>query len=127
MTARGVFTRLMAGVCAVVWFSGCATVINEKTQKINVSTSTGEQVNASVDGMPLQAPGIASVQRRKADKLITTTDPRCAQTTIMPSSVDSVFFINILSGGLGVLGSTTDYVSEKMWKYDDSVVISCKR
>lgn len=110
---------------AALSMSACATIINEKTQRINVSTSTGETVNLNIDGMPFQAPGIASVQRRKADKVITTSDPRCAQSTIMPSSVDTVFFVNVLSGG--VFGSTTDYISEKMWKYDDSVIVSCKK
>mgnify|MGYP006266967637 FL=1 len=105
--------------------SGCATIINDSTQKINISTSTGEKVDVNVDGIPFQAPGIATVQRKKGDKLITTKDTRCAQSTILPSSVDPVFFINVLSGG--VLGSTTDYVSEKMWRYEENVVVSCQR
>lgn len=109
----------------VATITGCATIINEKTQRINVMTSTGDKVDINIDGIPFQAPGIASVIRKKGDKIITTSDPRCAQSTIVPSSVDTVFFINVLSGG--VFGSTTDYVSEKMWKYEDSVIISCKK
>ena len=118
--------RAMVGCfVAIGIFSGCATIINDRTQRVNVNTSTGEKVDLTIDGMPFQAPGIASIQRRKSDRLITTADPRCAQSTILPSSVDSVFFINLISGG--PLGSSTDYISEKMWRYEDNVVISCKR
>ena len=111
-------------VFALVTMSGCASIINEKTQKINVTTSSGDEVEVLIDGMPFEAPGIATVTRAKADKIVTTKNKKCTASTIMPSSVDSVFWINILSGG--VFGSTTDYSTEKMWKYQDSVTITCK-
>lgn len=118
--------RFLTVTCALltVVATGCASIINEKTQNVNVVTSNGRKVEVNIDGMPFQAPGVASFKRTKADKMITTRDPKCNQTTVAPSTVDNVFFINILSGG--VFGSTTDYASEKMWKYQDSVVISCK-
>jgi hypothetical protein len=118
--------RFLSVTCALltVVTTGCASIINEKTQNVNVVTSNGRKVEVSIDGMPFQAPGVAAFKRTKADKMITTRDPKCNQTTVAPSTVDNVFFINILSGG--VFGSTTDYASEKMWKYQDSVVISCK-
>jgi len=108
----------------IVVSTGCASIINEKTQKINVGTSTGESVNVAIDGIPFQAPGIATVTRSKADKIITTSNPKCSSTTILPSKVDNVFWINILSGG--AFGSTTDYGTEKMWQYEVSTVITCK-
>jgi hypothetical protein len=104
--------------------SGCASILNEKTQNINVVTSNGHKTEVSIDGMPFQAPGVASVKRAKSDKIITSKDPKCTQTTVAPSSVDNVFFINILSGG--VLGSTTDYATDKMWKYQDTVMVTCR-
>lgn len=109
---------------ALTTVSGCASIINEKTQKVNVVTSTGDKAEVSIDGMPFEAPGIATVVRSKADKIITTKNPKCTASTIMPSSVDNVFWINILSGG--VFGSTTDYSTEKMWKYQDTVTVTCK-
>jgi hypothetical protein len=77
--------------------------------------------------MPFEAPGIATVTRAKADRVITSRDSKCSASTILPSQVDNIFFINILSGGVGVFGSTTDYATEKMWKYQDTVIISCKK
>jgi len=44
---------------------------------------------------------------------------------VAEKSVDPKFFVNILSGGS--FGSTTDYSTEKMWKYNENVVISCKK
>jgi hypothetical protein len=104
--------------------TGCASILNEKTQNVNIVTSTGRKTEVMVDGMPFQAPGVATFKRTKGDKIITTKDPKCNQSTVAPSTVDNVFFINILSGG--VFGSTTDYGTEKMWKYQDTVIISCK-
>lgn len=117
--------RILVLSVAVAMSAGCASILNEKTQKINVTTSTGEKAQVLIDGMPFEAPGIATVTRTKADKVITSKDPKCNESTIVPSKVDTVFFINVLSGG--VFGSTTDYASEKMWKYDDTVTISCKK
>lgn len=112
---------LMLTVIAV---TGCASILNDKTQSVNVVTSNGKEVEVNIDGMPFKAPGVATFKRAKADKVVTTRDPKCNQTTMAPSTVDNVFFINIISGG--VFGSTTDYATEKMWKYQDSVIVSCR-
>ena len=113
--------------CIAISATGCASIINEKTQNVNVVTSNGQKIEVAVDGMPYQAPGVASFKRAKADKIITTRDPKCNSTTIAPSTVDNIFFLNIIDGIFGApLGSTTDYVTEKMWKYQDTIVISCK-
>lgn len=112
-------------VFALVTMSGCASIFNDKTQKMNVTTSSGDEVEVLIDGMPFEAPGIATVTRAKADKIVTTKNKKCTASTIMPSSVDSIFWLNIFYPG-GVFGSTTDYSTEKMWKYQDSVTITCK-
>ena len=117
-------TLKLAAVCLFTMSTGCASILNEKTQNVNIVTSSGRKAEVMVDGMPFQAPGVATFKRTKADKLITTKDPKCNPTTVAPSTVDNVFFINVVSGG--VFGSTTDYGTEKMWKYQDTVVISCK-
>ena len=116
--------KIALAVTVVALASGCASIINEKTQKINVVTSSGQKAQVLIDGVPFEAPGIATVTRTKADKVITTKDPKCNSTTLMPSTVDNVFWINVISGG--VFGSTTDYSTEKMWKYQDTVIVSCK-
>jgi hypothetical protein len=121
---KNCISKLLLNSLVITLASGCASIINDKNQNINVVTSNGRKAEVLIDGMPFQAPGVASVKRTKADKIITSKDPKCTQTTVAPSTVDNVFFINILSGG--VFGSTTDYSTEKMWKYQDTVMISCR-
>lgn len=111
---------LMASVVAM---SGCASILNEQTQQINVSASNGKAVQASVDGRTITTPSVVAVKRTKASKVVTVNAAGCADKTALESTVDPKFFINILTGG--VFGSTTDYSTEKMWKYADNVVISC--
>lgn len=103
--------------------SGCATILNDDFQRINVSTSNNKEVKGTVDGIPFTAPSIVSVKRAKDGKILMVEGNSCAKQTLLASNVDPKFFINILSGG--VFGSTTDYATEKMWKYQDSVTINC--
>jgi hypothetical protein len=104
--------------------TGCATILNDNSQKVNITSSNGKPIEGTINGVPFKGPGIVEVSRSNQDKIIVTTTPGCAGSTVLAKSVDSKFFVNILSGG--PYGSTTDYVSEKMWKYQDSVVIACQ-
>ena len=63
-------------VFAFVIMSGCDSIFNEKTQKMNVTTSSGEEVEVLIDGMPFDAPGISTVTRAKADKIINREDTK---------------------------------------------------
>lgn len=109
---------------SVVAFSGCASILNEKTQPVNVSSSNGKPIAGKIDGVAFTGPGIVNVVRENKDKVLMATTEGCAPETAMPKSVDSKFFINIISGG--VFGSTTDYTTEKMWRYSETVVVACK-
>ena len=104
--------------------SGCATILNDETQRINVLSSNGKPLAGSIDGIPFTGPGIVTVKRAKADKTITADTEGCAKQTNLASTVDGKFFINILSGG--AFGSTTDYASEEMWKYSESITVACQ-
>ncbi len=114
---------LSAALVSVALLSGCASILNEKTQQVNVSSSNGKAIKGTVDGVPFTGPGIVSLQRQKASKIFNVDTAGCAKQTTVENDVDPKFFINILSGG--TFGSTTDYSTEKMWKYSDNVVISC--
>lgn len=104
--------------------SGCATILNDEYQRVNISTSSNREVKGTIDGQPFTAPSIVPIKRTKADKIVMVDDPACAHQTLAPSSVDMKFFINVLSGG--TFGSSTDYATEKMWKFQDNIVIPCK-
>lgn len=113
---------LYAAMGSVVLMTGCASILNDETQQVNVSASNGKTIEGSVDGTKFTTPGVISLRRAKASKIVKSDTPGCAKETVAPSTVDPKFFINILTGG--VFGSTTDYSTEKMWKYSD-VVVSC--
>ncbi len=115
----------VSALALTVALSGCASILNEKTQSINVSSSSGADIKGTVNGMPFKAPGVIQVTRENKNKLFVTETEGCTKETIVEKSVDPKFFINILSGGS--FGSSTDYASDKMWKYNESVVIACKK
>lgn len=115
---------LIAVTFAASSLCGCSTILNEEVQSVNISSSNAAPIEGTIDGEPFTGPGIVSVKRENKDKLVTVTTANCAKETLLAKQVDSTFFINVLSGG--ALGSSTDYASEKMWKYDDNVVIPCK-
>lgn len=106
-----------------VFTSGCASILNDDYQRVNVSTSNNKSVKGTIDGIPFEAPSIVSIKRSKADKIVLVDNPACSKQTLAPSTVDNKFFINVLSGG--TFGSSTDYATEKMWKFQDSIVIPC--
>ena len=118
-----VLSNLSCLLLLAMFWVGCAIIINEKEQKINVSTSNNSSIQGTIDGVMFKAPGTLNVARSKKDRVIMVDNPACGQSTIMASSVDPVFFINVLSGG--PLGSSTDYATDKMWKYQDNIVIPC--
>ncbi|MEY4515714.1 MAG: hypothetical protein RL180_60 [Pseudomonadota bacterium] len=111
-------------VSAMLLATGCATIINDKTQKVNIATSNGAKVKGTIDGVPFEAPGVVDMTRANQNKVIMVEDTACTKETIAAKKLDNVFFINVLSGG--AWGSTTDYVTEKMWKYEDTITINCK-
>ena len=115
--------KLLLSLVLLSTLASCATILNDETQNINLGTTNNSEVKGTIDGIPFSGPGIISVRRTKADKIIMVESKNCAKQTLLSSSVDSKFFINILSGG--TFGSTTDYSTEQMWKYQDSVIIPC--
>jgi len=108
---------------ATLFVSGCSSILTEDTHKMNVSTSNGKKIEVQIDGTTQTAPGIISVNKENKDKILVTTDASCTSSTHLSKKIEPTFFINILSGG--VYGSSTDYGTEKMWKYQDSVTIVC--
>jgi len=109
---------------ALLSLSGCATILKGKTQKVNIATSNGEEIQATVDGKTVQVPAIVEVKRQKKELIVSTAAQNCTPSTVVNNEIEPVFFVNILSGG--VIGSTTDYASESMWKYDENITINCK-
>lgn len=116
--------KLLVSILVLLSIGGCATILNDDTQKINVGSTNNSEFKGTIDGIPFTGPSIVAVKRTKADKIIIVDTPACTKQTLVASTVDMKFFINVLSGG--TTGSTTDYATEKMWRYQDSVIIPCK-
>jgi len=104
-----------------VLLSGCATILSGQEQKINI-TSTPSKKEVTIDGKTVTTPAIITVKRQKKDLILKSKD--CDTQQVVPAKINPVFFVNILSGG--ALGSTTDYVTGAMWKYDENIHLDCR-
>lgn len=103
--------------------SGCASVMTAENQSINVTTSNNKPAEVTVDDKTVTAPGMVVVLRDGKDKVVRTKAEGCDTATPIQKSVTPIFFGNIVIGGL--LGSTTDGVTGKMWDYADNVEVQC--
>jgi uncharacterized protein YceK len=108
---------------ATLMASGCASVMTAETQSINVTTSNNKQAEVTVDDKIITAPGMVVVLRDGKDKVVKSSAAGCDNATPIKKEITPVFFGNILIGG--VIGSTTDGVTGKMWDYTDNVEIAC--
>ena len=117
--------KVMLGTLFAATFltTGCATILTEDTQPINISTTNGEEVQVTIDGQISTVPGIVQVKKENKNKIIVAESDNCTSQTALNKEVEPTFFVNLLSGG--AFGSSTDYGTEKMWKYQDSVSITC--
>lgn len=119
----------------LVALSGCASVVNDKNQKIQISASNGQEIKGTiqdikttkvkVDGKYKKQthqeisssfngkPADIILERSDQRKVVVVDNPECQKETPLKNSVSPIFFGNILIGGL--LGSTTDVATQKMW------------
>lgn len=116
--------KIIAVGAAALIMSGCASIINEKTQQVNVQTPNNQKVSGTVNGQAFNAPGVVALVRENKNKVFVTDSAGCKSETVAEKTVDPIFFINLVSGG--PFGSTTDFATEKMWKYSDNVVLNCR-
>jgi hypothetical protein len=106
-----------------IFATGCATLITPKEQKINVASSTGDAIDVTLDGKTSSTPGQFTVLRNGQDKIVNTSTPGCAPSTPVNKTIAPAFWGNVIIGGL--LGSTTDNATGKMYTYADNVVVQC--
>ena len=123
--------KLVALLMTATILSGCASIIKGKTQNINVMTSDGSEVEATIftkNGMrETKLPQLISVQKDSQDITIQVKDGKCNSETVSvaKSSIEPWFWGNLLTGG--ILGSTTDSTTGAMWKYDSTVVVNVNK
>lgn len=107
-------------IAGSVLFTGCATILDGKTQTINLQSKKDLIVN--IDGREFTSPSIIELDRSDKDKVLKIKE--CNKQILLKKEVNPTFFVNILSGG--AFGSTTDYSSNAMWQYDqDNLNVDC--
>ena len=102
-------------------FTGCATILDGNTQSVMLSSKKKQIVK--INGVEYNSPGVVNLERSDKDAIITVAE--CNKQVLLKKEINPTFFVNILSGG--ALGSTTDFASKSMWKYDQSnVTVDCE-
>lgn len=117
------FKKVVAVMGAATLMTGCASVMTGGSTNVNVAASNGKEVKISVEGQEYTTPAIVQLNKDGNDKFINSVDDACEKQTVVETTVEPWFFGNIILGGL--LGSTTDSATEKMWTYDENIVINC--
>ena len=115
--------NLVLGASILLLGSGCASITTSSEQSINITTSNNKSATVEIEGKTITAPGDVVVLRDGKDKVVRTNAAGCDNATPVKKSITPIFWGNIVIGGL--LGSTTDGVTGKMWDYEDNVEISC--
>jgi len=103
--------------------SGCATILDGKTQTIKLNSS--KEYKVSIDGQNYTSPTTITMKRGEGDKVLRVKE--CNKNIPIKEGVSPTFFANIISSGGAPLGSTTDAVTNSMWEYDkENIQIECK-
>lgn len=133
-------------VLALIALSGCASIVNDKNQKVQISASNGQELKGTIQDIETKTvkvdgkrqkktaqtvsgsftgkPADVMVERSSVKKVVVVENEECQKETPLNSNVSPMFFGNILIGGL--IGSTIDASTQKMWQYQEKVVVQCK-
>jgi len=63
----------VALACSAI--TGCATILNEETQPVNISASNGKPIEGTIAGTPFTAPGIVNVKRAQDGQIAKVSTP----------------------------------------------------
>ncbi len=110
-------------VIVILNFMGCASILTDRTTKVNVTTSNGKPATVTTKGTTYQVPALIEIPKSKDDLILKATG-ECEGQAYSSSKIEPTFWVNILSGG--AFGSSTDYGTDKMWRYEDNMEIKCK-
>lgn len=123
MESKGIkMKNIILGASLLTLTTGCASVMTAEQQTITVSTTNNKAIEVTVDDKTTETTGAVTVLRDGKDKVVRTKAPNCDTTTVIKKNITPSFFGNIVIGGL--LGSTTDASTGKMWDYED-VEVRC--
>lgn len=103
--------------------AGCATIISGSSQIMTVNANVdGAQVHlvteAGIETLLGTTPLTTRVKRGQEGSLRVSAEGYRSYQTALNKKINSVFWVNILSGG--TFGSTTDYTTGSMYQYEPS-------
>ncbi|MDP1539309.1 MAG: PEGA domain-containing protein [Moraxellaceae bacterium] len=104
-------------ICSFLLISGCASIIDGKQQQMTFN-SNPQGASVIFNGLPIgTTPVITNVQRSNMPVVIRFTKEGYKDYEVSASSgLNNWFWGNIISGG--VYGSTTDYITGAMNKFE---------
>lgn len=113
------FNLIIAGF-ALVFFTGCASIISGQQQAVTFTSNPDEAV-VTVDGRQIgKTPITAQLKRKGGTQVVTIEKPGFKTVTFdLKSTINGWFFGNIIIGGL--LGSSTDSSSGAINAYSQDM------
>ena len=96
---------------------------NDALQRVNVMSSSGVKIVGDIDGDRFEGQGIVNLERSRSARTIHVETSGCAETTTVSSSVDPLFYANLLT--IIPIGSLVDFYTGEMWRYESAVVVQC--
>jgi hypothetical protein len=113
---------LAMSLSSAVLFSGCATVMSGETQKVNIRSCSPNQT-VTIGDRVITTPAVITLKRDNKNLLIKSENSD--DQYLLEPKINSVFWANTFS--MGSTGSTTDYATGAMWKYDENVNLNCQK
>jgi len=103
-------------IVSVCFLVGCASIISSGKQTVTIASDPEDAV-IHIDGIQVgKTPSTFPIERSRIQKTLSVSkDGYESQTVPLQSSINPVFFGNIVSGGL--YGSTTDAISGAAYEY----------
>lgn len=116
---KNIRAYLMIGVLGAL-LTGCATISNQTTQSVSITTGNGKSVVATINRQKMSLPTEVEISRVDGAVVqVLAQDNKCYESTQLvikgKDKISGWFWANILTGG--TTGSTTDAVSGGMWEY----------
>jgi hypothetical protein len=115
--------KILLTITLPLLLTACATITSPSSERVNVNSTKNKTFTATIDGQQFTVPGSVKIKRNGDEKIILTTEKGCAPSTSIDREIETIFWGNFIFGG--VLGSSTDLATGKMWDYDDFVTINC--
>lgn len=118
---KHMYSYIMVAVFGILMV-GCATISNQTTQSVALTTSNGQSVTATIDGEKVTLPAEVEISRVDGAVVqVLAQDNKCYESTQLiikgKNKVSGWFWVNAVWTWVSFSGSTTDAVSGGMWEY----------